>query len=370
MEDVLKKQAARRKFMKQVAIGCAAGAVMNSPIVARAQGSKDEINLLTWETYSEDPWLAEWSKTSGVKVNAVRVASVDELFAKITSGAVSPDVIYVDTSTIPRLLGLNYLSPIDISQVPNTKNISPAIQYQKSNSVNGKLYALPYNWGPIPMMYNSSVLKDRTDSWKILWDEKLKGRVAVTDDSLMTLSMVALVAGAANPYHMTDREFDKVTELLRSLRPQVKAITSGNNDTQTLFASGEVDVGMCMNLPIVENLKNAGKPISYSIPKEGVPSWLDCAMITKRGNRKVVYDFLNATLSLSWQKRFIEFATSPGVLDVKTATATGVKPAVINETVMPLLDKPGFWSSMRLFQGVEDPDRRLQLWNDFKAGTL
>ena len=40
---------------------------------------------------------------------------------------------------------------------------------------------------------------------------------------------------------MTDAEFADCAELLKTLRPQLKTMTTGANDTETLFGSGEVD---------------------------------------------------------------------------------------------------------------------------------
>ena len=125
-----------------------------------------------------------------------------------------------------------------------------------------------------------------------------------------------------------------------------------------------------MNPPIIVNLKKNGTAVEFVVPKEGAPSWFDCALLTKQGNRDVVYDFLNETLTLEWQKRFIEFAVSPGVLDKKSATEAGVSAEVIDQTVMPLLDGEGFWAGLKFFEDVEDVDRRMQIWNDFKAGIL
>lgn len=371
MKTMLADTISRRGFLAKTAAGAAAATVLSTPYLSRsARAADEEITLLTWETYSEDPWLEEFAKANGVKVTAVRAGSVDEMFARMSSGAVSPDVIYVDTSVIPRLLAQDMLAPIDETRIENVRNIAPAIDYRKSNVLDGNLYALPYNWGPIPMMYREEAVAEGRDSWKTMWDAKYAGRVSMADDSFMSVAVVAIAAGAANPYNLTEEEFSAVTELLRTLRPQVKAMTTGNNDTQSLYSAGEVDIGLCMNPPIVANLRKEGKKVAYAIPKEGAPSWLDCAMLTKKGDRDIVYKFLDAQLSLPWQKRFVEFATSPGVLDVKTATEAGVSADLIDQTVMPLLDTPDFWAGLKLFENVEDTDRRLQLWNDFKAGIL
>ncbi len=366
MKKVLGKPISRRGFLGTAAAGTAA---LSSPyVITSARAAEPDIVLATWETYAEDPWIEEFGKANGVKVIANRFGSVDEMYAKISSGALDPDVIYIDTSTVPRYL--DRLAPIDISKISNAKNISKAITYEKTNVIDGKLYALPYNWGPIPMMFNTDVVKEGTDTWRTLWDPKYKGRVSVFDDSFTSLPIFAILAGAKNPYNMTDAEFAATAELLKSLRPQIKAMTTGMNDAETLYGSGEVDIGVCHNPPIVVNLQKQGKHVAYSVPKEGVPSWLDCLLMTKKGDRDIVYKFLDANLSTEWQKRFVEFATSPGVLDVASAGTIGVNPEVVKQTVMPLLDQAGLWDSMQFFQVVENADRRVQLWNDFKAGTL
>lgn len=357
----------RRRVLKSALAGAAAVTVA-SPYVNRSARAGDDIVLATWETYAEDPWIEEFGKANGVKVIANRFGSVDEMFAKVSSGALEPDVIYIDTSTVPRYMP--WLVPIDAARVPNLKNVSKAITYEKTNVIDGKLYALPYNWGPIPMMYRTDVVKEGTDTWRTLWDAKYTGRVSVFDDSFTSLPIFCILAGAKNPYNMTDAEFEATAALLRTLRPQIKAMTTGQNDAETLYGAGEVDIGVCHNPPIVVNLQKQGKPVAYSVPKEGVPSWLDCLLLTKKGDRDIVYKYLDANLSLEWQKRFVEFATSPGVFDPAGAAAVGVSPDVVRQTVMPLLDQPGLWDSLKFFQVVENADRRVQMWNDFKAGTL
>ncbi len=367
MVNLLGSRISRRRFLGTAA-GGAAASMIASPAIIRSAKAADEIVLATWETYSEDPWIEEFGKANGVTVVANRFGSVDEMFAKISSGALDPDVIYIDTSTIPRFMP--WLAPIDIARVPNSKNISKAITYEKTNVIDGKLFAVPYNWGPIPMMYNTEAVKEGTDTWRTLWDPKYTGRVSVFDDSFTSLPIFTILAGAKNPYNMTDAEFAATAELLKTLRPQIKTMTTGTSDAETLFGSGEVDIGVCHNPPIVVNLQKQGKPIAYSVPKEGVPSWLDCLLLTKKGDRDVVYKYIDANLSLEWQKRFVEFATSPGVFDPKSAAAAGVGEDLVKKTVMPLLDQPGLWDALKFFQVVEDADRRVQLWNDFKAGTL
>ncbi|MES2143087.1 MAG: hypothetical protein V4516_01745 [Pseudomonadota bacterium] len=43
---------------------------------------------------------------------------------------------------------------------------------------------------------------------------------------------------------------------------------------------------------------------------------------------------------------------------------------MLKKTNVPDQATDGFWARMTVFQPPEDIDRRLQMWNDFKAGTL
>src|SRR5262245_3566671 len=77
---------ARRKFLRRSA------AVLGGAYVAshlgRARAADKELTVFTWETYHDDPWIAEYTAKTGVKINVVRTGSVDEMFAQASSGAV------------------------------------------------------------------------------------------------------------------------------------------------------------------------------------------------------------------------------------------------------------------------------------------
>ena len=358
----------RRGFLGTAAAGATAAALPYVPFAARA--AEDEIVLFSWESYDEDPWLEEWSKSTGVRVNVTRFGSIDELFAKARTGAVVPDLMIIDTSEFSHFRQQDLIVPMDIAKVPNAKNISPAINFDKTNVLDGKLYAVPYNWGPNPMMYRADHVTEGRDTWMTMWDPKYAGRVGVLDDAYSTFELLGIVCGAKDPYNLTDADFDKCADLLRRLRPQVKTLLKGANDTESLFTSGDLDVGFCQAVTSVENARKAGRDVRYSIPKEGAPSWMDNAVITRKGDRPIVYDFINHRLSLPWQKRFVELSAMPGVLDTKTAKAAGLSQEVIGKTYMDLLDQPNFWSGLKLVQAQNDLDRRLQMFNDFKAGVL
>ena len=117
------------------------------------------------------------------------------------------------------------------------------------------------------------------------------------DDAYITIPMIALYVGAKDPFNLTEEEFEAVADALRRLRPQVGTIARGFDDATTIYAAGDAVIGYCQNIAIVNDLNGMGKNFGYSFPTEGTPTWIDCSILTPRGERQEVYDFINANLT-------------------------------------------------------------------------
>lgn len=327
-----------------------------------------KITVLTWETYHDKPWLDAYAKASGVKVEAINVGSGDEMFAKAQSGSVKADVLYFDSGLIPRFAKANLIAPVLDGNLKNTATITQGLDWQKKNTYDGHLYGVPYNWGTQPLMYDASVITTPPDTWAALWDPQYKGKVVLFDAADVTIPMVALYAGVKDPYHLTDQDFEKVRKALHELRPQVRTIAKGFDDAVNIFAAGDGVIGYCQNISEVTALNKSGKKFAYTFPKEGTVQWLDNSILTPAGQRPEVYDFVNATLTSQWQARFIEASTNNGVLSAEEARKAGVPATTLKATNILDQQDPGFWSKMRALQDPESISKRLEVWNEFKAG--
>lgn len=338
---------------------------------ARSNAQTGEITIFTWETYHEDPWIAAYEAETGVKVNVIRTGSVDEMYAQTRSGAVEADILYFDTGSIPRYKDADLISVFDASKVPNAANITPTMGWKEKGTVDGELWGgLPYNWGTQPLMYNKDAVDSEPTSWAALWDTKYKGKVSMFDDAYITFPMIALYVGAADPFNLTDAEFEECAKALKALRPQVGTIARGFDDATQIYAAGDAVIGYCQNIAIVNDLNSLGRNFGYAFPTEGTPTWIDNAVITPKGNRQEVYDFINSNLTKQWQARFIAESANNGILTAEAAKEAGVPDEALVKTNVVDQATDGFWDKMVVFQPPEDIDRRLQIWNDFKAGTL
>jgi len=360
----------RRKFLTDAAAVVAGAATVTSFGPAKAQSSKT-VTILTWETYHDDPWVAEYSESSGVPVKVVRAGSVDEMYSMTRSGAISPDVVYVDTSSTARYLAADLLVPFEFDLVPNASNIDAGLDWKTFNKVDGTVWGLPYAWGSQPLMYDADAIPDEQDTWQALWNTAFKGKVSTFDDSFLNIPMVALAIGAANPYNTTAAEDGKIRDALRELRPQIRTIARGFDDMAALFQSGDAAIAYCQNIAIVAGLQDNGKNIKVVYPKEGTPAWVDNAVVTKSGEgRSEVYDFINAGMTNKWQARFAEVSGNSCVISPKVALQNGLTQARYDSGEVQYMSDPTFWNKMTMLQEQGDLDNRLELWNEFKAGLL
>lgn len=368
----------RRRFLAQGAY-LGAGVAMGGLLAAcggeekaapgGAAAKKGEpINVLTWETYHEPDWVKGYAQKAGVKINVTEAGSVDEMYAKARSGG-DWDVIVFDSGSIPRYMKADLIAPFDDAKVANVKNVTPSLDWRSANTHEDKLWGVPYNWGTQPLMYDTSAVSEEPKSWGALWDPKHKGKVVMFDDSYIVVPMIALYAGVKDPYNLSDADFDKVRQALRDLRPQVRTVAAGFDDAVGIYAAGDGVIGYCQNVSIVAELNAKGKKFAYTFPEEGTPLWIDNAIVTSRGNRQEVYDFVNETLSLPWQGKFIDFSANNGVLTAEGAKEAGVKASVMENNDIVTQTEPGFREKMSIIEPPESVDRRLEVWNEFKAGV-
>jgi spermidine/putrescine transport system substrate-binding protein len=353
-----------------MAVGCGGGQVGGAEEAdqggetALAKGD-GVINVLTWETYHDDPWIAPAEKDLGLKINVTRAGSVDELFAKAQSGTTDWDLYLVDSGSIKRYQQAGLIAPVDQSKL-DLSNVNQDLPWNEFNVIDGELWAVPYNWGTQPLIFDPQKVPEvDRETWDSLWDPKYKGQVMIPDDAYITLLMVALDIGIEDPFNWTEDDFAKVKERLDELRPQVRSLTASFNDQENAMSSGENVIGYAQQYLFADKYD-----LGLSFPEEGVPFWLDNYFFSPKAARDLdVYEFVNYTMQPEWQCRFSNETNQNGVL-AKSVAENCFEPELWQGRGGNLVSKmsPDLMARMVLFRDVEDFDRRLELWNRFKAG--
>jgi spermidine/putrescine-binding protein len=352
-------------------------------------GSGETLNVLTWETYDEPEWLEEFEKESGIQVNATNVGSPAEMFSKVKANPGQYDIVLNTAGWFPQYVEGNLLEPIDTSKVPNLKQIKLGFNWEEATTVDGKLYGVLYNWGTQPLAVIPEEVKGldlskyensegKLDDWNVLWDPALKGKVSLFDDPTSAEPMIPMALGFKDAYKLDEEEFEAFEKKLMELRPQIKRLTSGFDDQTAQLAAGEASVAMLNNIATATALKEEGKTLEVTnVVKGGMPAWSDNLAITKEGGAHklaAVYKFINASLTPKWQARFIANSGNSGTLNYEQATtkqakAEGLTPEKLEGTLIPETRQgAAFFNALKFYQPVEDLQKRLDVWNEFKLG--
>lgn len=193
-----KKTKARRERAKgeRIAIGAIGGVLVAAGIAVLVLGGSgtEELNVYNWGEYISDgsddtldtiAAFEEWyEETYGkkVKVNYTTFASNEDMYAKLSSGAVSFDIVIPSDYMIARMRDENMLLPLNFDNIPNYKYIEE--QYRGLYYDPDNIYTVPYTYGVIGIIYNANVV-DEADAhgWDLMWNEKYAGNILQFNNS-------------------------------------------------------------------------------------------------------------------------------------------------------------------------------------------
>src|ERR1700758_5347542 len=171
------------------------------------------LNLLVWEGYADPLFVKGFEEQYHCKVSASYMGSSDELVAKLRGGSASNyDVISPSSDVATMTATANLAAPLDLSKIPTYSQLSPKLTSLPLVRVNGRVYGVPFTWGPNPLIYDSSAFPRAPESWSVLWDPKYRGKISVWDD-LSTVYMAAQILGYDKPdpshvYNLSDAELE------------------------------------------------------------------------------------------------------------------------------------------------------------------
>ena len=188
--------AERARRARRVLVPAAATVIIGLMVVLIVTGSGRTLtlNVYNWGEYISDgsegslDTIAEFEKwyeeTYGVpvKVNYDTFASNEDMFAKLSGGAVAYDVVIPSDYTIARMLENDMLLPLNYSNIPNFQYIGEDFRnlyYDPENQ-----YTVPYTYGIVGVIYNANVV-DEADvgGWDLMWNEKYAGSILTFNNS-------------------------------------------------------------------------------------------------------------------------------------------------------------------------------------------
>ena len=241
-----------------------------------------EINVFNWGEYisdsDEDGFIdvnRAFEKLTGIKVNYVTYESNEDMYPKIKNGGASYDIVVPSDYMIQRMISENMLLEIDVDSLPNYKYISEKYKnmyYDPDNS-----FSVPYNVGMVGLIYNTTMVEEKPDSWTALWDERYAGKILMIDNPRDAFAIPQKILGYS--LNSTDeKELSDVAQMLIEQKPLLQGYVM--DEIYNKMESGEAAmvpyyVGdfVCM--------QDVNPDLDFVYPKEGVNIFVDAVCIPK-----------------------------------------------------------------------------------------
>ena len=153
----------------------------------RLADQKITLNVYNWGLYISDgsdesvDILSAFEKLTGIELNYTTYDSNESMYAKIKSGGASYDVVVPSDYMVGKLIQEDMLAPLDYKNIPNAAKINPGyrgLEYDPTDT-----YSVPYTWGIVGLIYNTTLVEEPPTSWADMWDPQYTGSILMFNNS-------------------------------------------------------------------------------------------------------------------------------------------------------------------------------------------
>ncbi|TDQ84106.1 putative spermidine/putrescine transport system substrate-binding protein [Dongia mobilis] len=334
-------------------------------VVATPALAEGEVNILTWEGYADQSFVAQFEQESGCKVTATYVGSNDDFAPKLAAGGGVYDLITPSIDTTKTMIEAGFVEPLDTSKISEWNNIYEKFRNAEGINHDGAVYGMPYSWGAIAFMYRVDKFPTPPTSIADLWSEAVKGRVSLWDDK-SAIYVAARLNGDNDIYNLTDEQIEKAKAKLIEQKPLVRKYWATAGELVDLYAAGEVWISNTWAGYQSSLIKEKGIEVAEFIPKENAEGWMDSWMVVKdTPNLDCAYKFLNMQSSELGQC---------GVANVNgysAANPVAAKKCMSPEQYEALhQDDPDYLNSLLLWENLgERIEAYTNAWNAVKSAN-
>ncbi len=235
------------------------------------------LTVFNYSEYLDPEMIEKFTEETGIKIRYEEALTPEDMYTKYKSGAVNYDLLCTCDYMLGRLIREGEVVEIPFDSFENLDNIGKRyFDISKAFDPDHR-YTLPYFWGTIGILYDTSVVKEPVDSWSVLFDHSYAGDI-IMQNSIRDTYMVALKYLGYSLNTTDENEINEAQKLLIAQKPDVQAylvdeardeVVAGNAAMAVVY-SGEAYLGHEYN----ENLE-------YVVPKEGSNIWIDSWCVTK-----------------------------------------------------------------------------------------
>lgn len=252
------------------------------PLGFGKDSEENKVVVYNYGDYIDEDLKERFEEETGIQVVYDVFETNEEMYPKVESGAVMYDVICAGEYTIEKMIANGMLQEIDYDNIPNIKNIGTQYLEKCQEYDPGNRYSVPYTFGTVGILYNTTMVDEEVSSWDILWNEKYKDNILMSK-SIRDAMAIGLISCGYSLNTDDPEEIAQARDLLIAQKPLVQAYVV--DQAKDKMIGGEAALAVIYSGEYME-AKKENPDLAYVVPEEGSNYWTDAWVIPANATHK------------------------------------------------------------------------------------
>lgn len=257
------------------------------------KADKETLTVLNYGKYFDPKALKMFEEETGIRVEYEEYENPEEMYTKYKAGSIDYDLLCTSDYMIEKLIAEGETLEMNYDNIPEYKNIDPAIIDASAAFDPDHKYTLPFFYGTVGIVYNKDeVTAAEAASWDVLWDPKYSGRI-IMENSVRDCFLVPLKRLGYSSNTTDQKELDEALSMLLEQKPLIYAYFVDETGDEMAAGNASLAVAYSGEAAYAQSLSDN---LAYSVPKEGSNLWIDSWFVPKtcknQENAEKFLDFL------------------------------------------------------------------------------
>ena len=240
-------------------------------------GEKREVNVCSWGEYIDESLITKFEEETGIEVNYFFAPSNEELYSRLETGGVNYDVIVPSDYMIARLIAEDRLQKLDYSLIPNYEKIDD--QYKNLSFDPDNEYSVPYTWGTLGIIYNTTMVDEPITSWEVMFSDEYANNILLIDNSRDAFAMALYYLGY--DVNTTDEaQIREAYQLIADAKAKGVYAGQGMDEVFQIMEGGNLAIATYYAGDFL-TMYEANPDLAFVIPEEGSNWFVDSMCILK-----------------------------------------------------------------------------------------
>ena len=246
-------------------------------------GSGRVVNVCSWGEYIDTDLITQFEEETGITVNYQTADSNEILYSQLKNGGANYDVIVPSDYMIARLIEEDMLAELNYDNIPNYSKIDDAYKGLSFDPENK--YTVPYSWGTLGIIYNTTMVDEPITSWNAMFDTAYADNVLMINNSRDALAAGLFYLGY--DVNTTDKsQIREAFELLKTAKDQGVYQAFVMDQVFQKMEGGNAAIAMYYAGDYLTMVDNSDQDLAFVIPEEGSNWFVDAMCVLKTSQHK------------------------------------------------------------------------------------